>query len=83
MSKKELAITDRQVQEVMIEALKYNAAIVAAASLYFGNCNNPRVQKTARKHFLDIMNGYDKNVMSSLGIERSEGCTKSAPSAEH
>lgn len=56
-------MTDQQMQALLIEALEYNAAIVAAASLYFGNCgNNARVQKKAKDHFLTVAKAHEESV---------------------
>lgn len=60
-------ITDSDIKQLVVEALDYNAHVVALCTAYFGNMNDKNSKKF-NEDFLKLVADTDKRRKQILGI---------------
>ena len=60
---KDIELTDTQIALLIKQALEMNANIIASASQIFNQELKPHSQKQVRRHFLDIYETYNKQLL--------------------
>lgn len=61
-------VTDSDIKQLVIEALDYNAQLIAMCTLQFGNINSQSKAKRFRDDFINISKESEKRRKAILGI---------------
>lgn len=62
-------VTDSDIKQLLIEALDYNAHVIAMSAAYFGNVNTKAASKQFRDDFTRLSKDSEKRRKIIVGIE--------------